>query len=120
VSICNGGTGFCPKKDLRASPDKNIGILPHRLGHGDILEGVISLQKNNNVLVLKLIEMGAAQFGHDMFFLGAIRRLATDQHRFIRIHIEKVQCVPSVICVSSVSIRGGFSLARAGRDLTVR
>ncbi len=31
-----------------------------------------------------------------------------------------VQCVLSVICVSSVSICGWFSLARAERDLTVR
>jgi hypothetical protein len=33
-------------KGFAREPDKNIGILPHRPWHGDILEGVISLSKN--------------------------------------------------------------------------
>ena len=63
-------------------------------------------------LVLKLIEMRAVQFGHDMFFPEAIAKLAKDQHRFIlgsSVYSFRDLCF----------IRGWFSLARTERDLTV-
>jgi hypothetical protein len=53
-------------KGFAREPDKNIGILPHRPRYGDILEGVISLSKNKNALVLELIEMGAFDRRHDL------------------------------------------------------
>jgi len=55
-----------PKKGSAREPDEKIGILPHRPRHGNVFEGVISLSKNKYALVLGLIEMGAAQFGHDI------------------------------------------------------
>jgi hypothetical protein len=50
-----------PKERFAGEPDENVGILPHRPRHGDVFEGVISLAKNENALVLELIEMSPVQ-----------------------------------------------------------
>lgn len=63
-------------------------------------------RENENDLVLELIEMHAAQFGHEMVFPETMAELATDERLL-------------VIRVSFVSIRASFPLAAAGRDLTV-
>jgi hypothetical protein len=54
------------EKGFAREPDENIGIFPHRPRHGDVFEGVISLSKNKDALVLKLIEMGAFNRRHDL------------------------------------------------------
>src|SRR5467141_3304604 len=58
VNVQNG-KGNLSKKRFAREPDENIGILAHRPWHGDVLEGVICLAKNENALVLELVEMGA-------------------------------------------------------------
>src|SRR5438046_2495105 len=53
--------GDLPKKRFAGEPDKNVGILPHRPRHGDVFEGLIRLAKNENALVLELVEMSTIQ-----------------------------------------------------------
>ena len=53
--------GDLPKKRFAGEPDKNVGILPHRPRHGDVFEGMIRLAKNENALVLELVEMSTIQ-----------------------------------------------------------
>ena len=48
-----------PEKGFAREPDKNVGILPHRPWHGDVFKRVICLAKNENALVLELVEMSA-------------------------------------------------------------
>ena len=47
------------EKRFQREPDEDVGILPHRPGHGDVLKRVIRLAKNEDALVLELIEMRA-------------------------------------------------------------
>src|SRR5205814_6293991 len=79
-----------PEKGFAGEPEENVGILPHRPWHGDVFKGVIRLSKNENALVLELVEMSAAQFGHDMLLLETITKLATDEHRFTQIHVSEL------------------------------
>jgi hypothetical protein len=49
---------------------------------------VICLAKNKNALVLEMIEIRSAQFGHEMILAGNDYKLATDEHRFTQIHVK--------------------------------
>src|SRR6266516_3549169 len=53
--------GNLSKKGFAREPDKNVRILPHRPRHGDVFEGVVRLAKNENALVLELIEMSPVE-----------------------------------------------------------
>ena len=64
VDVQNGKRNLSKKRFAR-EPDENIGILPHRPRHGDVFEGMISLSKNKNALVLELIEMRAGGLRHN-------------------------------------------------------
>ena len=63
VDVQNGKRNLSKKRFAR-EPDENVGILAHRPRHGDVLEGVICLAKNENALVLEFVEMGACRSCH--------------------------------------------------------
>src|SRR6266481_9854486 len=58
VDVQNGEWNLAKKRFAR-EPDENVRILSHRPRHGDIFEAVIRLAKNENALVLEVIEMSA-------------------------------------------------------------
>jgi hypothetical protein len=66
--------GNFSEKKLRASQMRTLESFHIDPGHGDVFEDVISLSKNESALFLELIEMRAAQFGHDIFLLEAITK----------------------------------------------
>jgi len=82
VDVQNGKRNLS-EKGFAGKPDENVGILSHRPWHGDIFERVIRLAKNENALVLQLVEMRAVQFGHDRSLIEGITKLAPDEHRFM-------------------------------------
>src|SRR5947208_2281599 len=60
-----------PEKGFAREPDKNVGILPHRPWHGDVFKGLIRLAKNENALVLELVEMRPVDLRHSSFCLSS-------------------------------------------------
>src|SRR5437016_6292179 len=47
------------EKRFSRQPDEHVRIFSHRPGHGNVLERVIRLAKNENTLVLEFVEMSA-------------------------------------------------------------
>ena len=64
INVQNGKRDLSKKRFPR-EPDEDVGILPHRPRHGDVFKGMIRFAKNENALVLKVIEMSALDRGHD-------------------------------------------------------
>ena len=83
------------EKGFACEPDKNIGVLPHRPRHRDILEGVISLSKNKDALVLKLIEMSAFDRRHDLDKSRSIHSRSSCRNCVDRMLCRTIQVVPS-------------------------
>src|SRR5438105_15845750 len=73
VDVQNGKWDLS-KKRFASEPDENVGIFPHRPRHRDVLEGVIRLPKNENALVLELVEMSAVDLRHSSFCLSGSGR----------------------------------------------
>src|ERR1700704_517979 len=65
VDMQNLKRNFSEERFLR-EPDQDVGIFAHRPWHRDVLERAISLAKNENALVLELIEMRALRSGHQL------------------------------------------------------
>src|SRR6266446_11013041 len=77
VDVQNGKWNLSKKRFAR-EPDEDIGILPHRPRHGDVFERVIRLAKNENALVLILINSRTRAFS---FFARRITRSKTSPCR---------------------------------------
>src|SRR6266481_5104348 len=56
--------GNAPEESLAREPDKNVGVLTHRPGHGYVFEGVIRLAENKDALILDVVKMSACCLGH--------------------------------------------------------
>src|SRR5436190_7646940 len=55
-----------PEKRFARQPNQNVRVFSHRPWHGDVLEGMMRLAKNENALVLELVEMSTCNGSHDL------------------------------------------------------
>src|SRR5438046_10661787 len=50
-----------PEKGFAGEPEENVGIIPHRPWHGDVIEGVVCLAKSENAQVLEMFELSMSR-----------------------------------------------------------
>ena len=50
--------GHLSEECFRCEPNENVRVFAHRPWHGDVFERVIGLAKNENALILEMVEMG--------------------------------------------------------------
>src|SRR5438874_710960 len=51
--------GHLSEECFRCEPNENVGVFAHRPWHGNVFEGVICLAKNEDAVILEMVEMGA-------------------------------------------------------------